>query len=73
MQGLQVSLNSRNANNSMILNTAGKSATAGRQVHARTSGVVDTGEKFTTGVADTETAYSSEYLPPGVSELEEKF
>jgi hypothetical protein len=37
----------------MILNTAGKSATAKRQATAGTSGVVDTGSKFATGVVDT--------------------
>jgi hypothetical protein len=38
----------------MTLNTAGKSATAGRQETAGTSGVNDTSSKFTTGVDDAD-------------------
>jgi hypothetical protein len=37
----------------MIINTAGKSATAGRQAAAGTSGFVDNAGKFATGVVDT--------------------
>ncbi len=44
---------SRNVNNSMILVLAGKSATAGRQATAGTSGVVDTGCKFAIRVVET--------------------
>jgi|688.fasta_scaffold2470960_1 hypothetical protein len=44
---------SRNASNSMILITAGKSATAERQATAGTSRVVDSSGKFATGVVET--------------------
>jgi hypothetical protein len=43
--------NSRNANNSMILNIAGKSATSGRlYATAGTSGAVDNWGKLATGI-----------------------
>jgi hypothetical protein len=47
------SRNRRKANNSIILNTVGKSATERRQATAGNPGVVDTGVKFATGVIGT--------------------